>query len=134
MSFLVGNGPVEEGVPVRIFTPRTELPFAGHPMLGTAHVLRTRPLEGRPDEVTLALPNSPITVTVERTDEGEIYWMDQGSAEFGTEVDHETVAAVFGLDVKDLDARYPVREVSTGLPVLLAPLDGLDAVRRATPY
>jgi trans-2,3-dihydro-3-hydroxyanthranilate isomerase len=120
-SFLVGSEPRGDGVSVRIFTPTMELPFAGPSTLGTAHVVRTRLLEGRPDNVTLSLANGPITVTVEPTNEGEVYWMDQCAAEFATEVDHETVAAVSGLEVDDLDTRYPVREVSTGLPALVAP-------------
>jgi trans-2,3-dihydro-3-hydroxyanthranilate isomerase len=132
-TFVESSNTTPDGFPVRIFTPKMELPFAGHPTLGTAHVIRERFLDHDSTEITLDLTNGPTPVTVENNGSGTRYWMRQQPPEFTTEVDHQTMATVLGLDSDDLNATHPVREVSTGLPVLITPLTSLDAVRRASP-
>lgn len=103
----------------RIFTPREEIPFAGHPTLGTAWVVRDRT---GVEDVTLDLPVGEIPVESRSTDGTETLWMRQRTPTFGTRRSHEDAAAVLGLPVDSLDHDRPVQEVSTGLPTVVVPL------------
>lgn len=121
---------------VRIFDPAEQIPFAGHPTLGTAAVLRELVGDGGgtdDDELTLNLGVGPIEVWVEPGDEeGEEYWMRQIPPEFGATVAPERIAPVLGLDPGDVDDAAPVQSVSTGLPTLVVPLASVAAVERAS--
>jgi trans-2,3-dihydro-3-hydroxyanthranilate isomerase len=112
----------EDPYRVRIFTPEAEVPFAGHPTLGTAHVVRERVADGRPEEVTLALNVGEVPVEVRERDGRETLWMTQQPPEFGDELDHGRLAGVLGLSADRLDTDWPVQVVSTGLPTVLVPL------------
>lgn len=77
-TFITDPKPSEAGHRVRIFTPQTELPFAGHPTLGTAFVIREYVIDGEPNEIVLNLDVGSIRVTIEQNDMGQdIYWMEQ---------------------------------------------------------
>ncbi|HXQ31969.1 MAG TPA: PhzF family phenazine biosynthesis protein [Steroidobacteraceae bacterium] len=128
-SFVMADGQVAGGWPVRIFTPREELPFAGHPTLGTAHVIRHALLGGRTDRVTLALEAGLTPVFVERNREGELYWMRQRHPTFGRRLPRRLVAPVLGLSPTDLDSQ-PIEEVSTGLAHLVVPVRTRRALER----
>lgn len=126
-TFVTGD-PTESGWPVRIFTPEAEVPFAGHPTLGTAAVIREY-LTGRDDrreDVTLDLAAGEIPVEVRETagtDDGEeTLWMTQNEPTFGPELSAERGATLLGLDPSAIDTRGPVQVVSTGLPALIVPL------------
>ncbi len=112
--------------PVRIFTPARELPFAGHPTLGTAWVIHHE--FGAPWPITLDLGVGPITV---RQDDGMpgLLWMRQKAPTFGSTVEPADAAAFLGLDASDIDG--PCQVVSTGMPFLIVPLASLDAAHRA---
>lgn len=129
-TFLVGES--DSGHDVRIFDPAEEIPFAGHPTLGTACVLREFVREDRPDDLTLNLGVGPIDVRVERdgSDDEERYWMRQVDPTFSETVPRDLAARMLGLDVTDVDD-HPVETVSTGLPTVVVPLTSLDAVGRA---
>lgn len=107
---------------VRIFTPEAEIPFAGHPTLGTAHVLREHVADGRPDEVVLDLEVGEVPVEVREREGTETLWMTQRPPEFGETLPPEDLAAVLGLDDGDVDGQWPVQVVSTGLPTVVVPL------------
>ena len=128
-SFVLADQPQGGGWPVRIFTPAAELPFAGHPTLGTAHVIRHALLGGRVDRVTLALQIGLTPVFVERDAKRELYWMRQRFPTFGTRLPRKPVAAVLGLAPSDLDSQ-PIEEVSTGLPYLVVPVRTRRALER----
>jgi trans-2,3-dihydro-3-hydroxyanthranilate isomerase len=121
---------------VRIFTPARELPMAGHPTVGTAYVLAR---EGRTDihdgEATFTFEEGvgPIPVTLAiRAGQPEMIWMQQPQPTFGPVVeDRATFADMLSLSPEDLDPRYPLQIVSTGVPFLYVPLASLDAARRA---
>jgi len=115
----------------RIFTPREEIPFAGHPTLGTAWVVRERAgddLDGAADEVVLDLPVGEVPVDVRPTDGAETLWMRQPTPTFGERRSHERAAAVLGLPVDALDHNLPVQAVSTGLPTVVVPLCDREAL------
>lgn len=130
-TFVLADVPNERGWPVRIFTPRDELPFAGHPTLGTAWVIRERLLGGRADRVVLDLPVGPIPVTAVREGGREVLWMRQNPPAFGARVEPGAAAAALGLEASDVRSELPCEEVSTGLPFLIVPLASLEALRRS---
>jgi trans-2,3-dihydro-3-hydroxyanthranilate isomerase len=128
-TFVVAEHPVGGGWPVRIFTPGSELPFAGHPTLGTAHVIRHALLGGRVDRVTLALGIGLTPVFVERDAKRELYWMRQRFPTFGERLPRKAVAPLLGLSPADLDS-HPIDVVSTGLPTLIVPVRTRRALER----
>jgi len=111
---------------VRIFTPTFEMPFAGHPTLGTAHVVRDLRRSG--DRVTLEMKAGVIPVTAQ----GDTWTLEANApkhrAPAATSAD---LAAMLGLRTEDL-AASPLW-VDTGSEQLLIPLTSFDAVRRAAP-
>ncbi|MDE3200839.1 MAG: PhzF family phenazine biosynthesis protein [Acidobacteriota bacterium] len=119
----------EEGVRVRIFTTQEELPFAGHPTLGTASILRTEaPETVRDNEVRLAL--NVGTVPVRFTPDSAYGEMTQKDPEFKTELDRETVASLIGLHADDLNPHHAPQVVSTGTAFAIVLLNSADALAR----
>ena len=118
-----------EGVRVRIFTAQEELPFAGHPTLGTASVLKLKvPEVMQGKTVKLALNVGTVPVRFEA--EGEFGEMTQKDPEFGAELEREEVARLTGLSVDDLEASAPPQVVSTGTPFAIVALRSWEALAR----
>jgi trans-2,3-dihydro-3-hydroxyanthranilate isomerase len=123
---------------VRIFTPGSELPMAGHPTVGTSFVLAREHLVRRDErETNIVLEEGvgPVPVRIEfRGGEPVFAEMTQPLPKFGPRVnDIEAVAAMLSLGAGDVDANLPVEVVSCGVPFLYVPLRSLDAARRARP-
>lgn len=130
-TFILSDTPRAGGWDVRIFTPGEEVPFAGHPTLGTAHVIRREIAGADTDRITLNLQVGPIPVSVQSIPGGEtLYWMRQVEPTFGHILDRTALASVLGLDRVDIDPRFPIEEVSTGLPHIIVPVKTLAALRR----
>lgn len=127
-TFITSEEPHDGGYDVRIFTPNQELPFAGHPTLGTAHILLHELMEGEAQEVILHEKVGPIPV--HQTSDGTL-WMQQNPPQFGHIYDVEEVASTLNLQTDDIDARYPVQAVSTGLPFIICPVKSLAALKQA---
>ena len=118
-----------EGVLVRIFTTQEELPFAGHPTLGTASVLRLKAPEAFDgDTVRLGLKVGPVPVRFDG--EGLFGEMTQKDPEFGAELEPREVARLTGLDELDLDPGLPPQVVSTGNPFAIVTLRSDEALAR----
>ncbi|MBO0934298.1 PhzF family phenazine biosynthesis protein [Fibrella aquatilis] len=117
---------------VRIFTPEHEVPFAGHPSLGTSYVIAKFLLDTVPAHVVLALAHSDIVVSFDQPDQPEsgLLFMQQAQPEFRELFTHQEMADELGLD--QLDESWPVQEVSTGLPYIIIPLKNLAAMNRLT--
>jgi trans-2,3-dihydro-3-hydroxyanthranilate isomerase len=124
-TFVLSEEESEGGYDIRIFTPSDEVPFAGHPTLGTAYVIQHEILASPVERITLKLKAGEIPVTF-----GEVLWMRQLPPTFGAILDSALFARTLNLETADLDDRSPVQEVSTGLPALIVPLRDLDALRR----
>ena len=124
-AFVLADEETDGGYDVRIFTPGMEVPFAGHPTLGTAYVIRHEILAGPVDEITLNLKAGKIPVTF-----GDVLWMRQLPPTFGATLDPAQMALAINLETTNIDDRFPVQEVSTGLPTVIVPLRDLDALRR----
>jgi len=125
-TFIMSEEKYNGGYEVRIFTPVAEVPFAGHPILGTAHIIRTEIATDAPGEVLINLKVGQIPVTFG----GDISWMKQVPPEFGNKIDAASVAEVLGLRRSEIDERFPVEEVSTGLPHIIVPLKKIDSLKR----
>jgi len=130
-TFITSREPRNGGYDVRIFTPRAEVEFAGHPVLGTAHVIRNRLCLSSASEIALNLKVGQIPVGFTETGAGrQVLWMKQMSPQFGGRVDAAHVADVLGIAVSEIDPHWPVEEVSTGFPTLIVPLKNLAALKR----
>lgn len=123
---------------VRIFTPEREIPFAGHPTIGTAYILvATGELGKTPEETTVLLEEGVGVVPVfVRMEKGKAPFMQFTTArnpeKGGTPPSTKDVAPMLGLDESDLLTGDDAPEFySCGIPFLFVPLRSLDAVRRA---
>ena len=125
----------ERGVRVRIFTPQEELPFAGHPTLGTAMVLRENALRsnGNVDEIALDLNVGRIPVRFSTRDGLPFGVMSQRDPEFGQIHAREAVARATGLDLADIAEDLPVQTVSTGNAFAIVPLKSRAALEKLAP-
>lgn len=133
-TFIQQPTSAESDCTVRIFTPRSEVPMAGHPTIGTAWtILRHALLQPRrPDTLVFDEGVGPIEVGFEMRDSlphGVV--MHQPLPEFGQVIDRELSAQILSLSTDELLENCPAQFVSCGLPILIVPLRSLDAVGRA---
>jgi trans-2,3-dihydro-3-hydroxyanthranilate isomerase len=126
----------ERGVRVRIFTVHEELPFAGHPTLGTAFALRGALHEKTAaEEVALELNVGKVPVRFEETagrgtnEEPDFGEMTQIDPVFGPQHDREAVARATGVRLEDFDSSLPIQTMSTGLSFTVTPLKSLAVMR-----
>jgi len=117
----------ERGVRVRIFTVQEELPFAGHPTLGTAFQLRG---STGAHEVALELTVGKVPVRFEEQAGQPVFGeMTQIDPKFGERHDREAVVRASGLRDGDIDPSLPVQTISTGVPFTVVPIRGLEIMR-----
>ncbi len=122
----------KENYDVRIFTPEVELPFAGHPTIGTAFVIQQELIKGNVKTILLNLKIGPIPVLFKyKSGKPDIIWMEQNPPTFGKFFDIELISQILNLDEFDIDDRFPIQEVSTGGPFIIVPLKTLDALKKA---
>ncbi len=117
---------------VRIFTTEYEVPFAGHPTLGTAYILAKHLLGQPKEELVLRLKKGDIHVRIECPDQLEKsrFTMQQAQPDFGKTYTLTDVALALDLSTEALDATMPLQEVSTGLPYLIIFLKDLKTIRQ----
>lgn len=129
-TFIRSERPIRGGYDVRIFTPEKEIPFAGHPTLGTAFIIQRKILRKPVRSLLLNLKIGQIPVMFSYSGE-HVLWMKQLSPSFGKTFDSSFVSQILNLNKDDLETRFPIQEVSTGLPFVIVPLKTLEAVRNA---
>ncbi len=130
-TFVTSEKPRDGGYDVRVFTPAQELPFAGHPTLGTAYIIQSQIIRTPVEEVALNMEVGQIPVTFSYRDGApDVLWMRQKLPTFGKIFDRTRVAKALGLSAADIDAKFPVRLVSTGVPFVIVPLKGLEEIRK----
>ena len=122
---------------VRIFTPASELPMAGHPTIGTAFALaHAGRIQAGLASTVFAEGVGPIPLDLDWRD-GALHfaWMTQPAPVFGASLDRlDTLASAIGLEPVDLRPRgWPVQEVSCGGPFVMIPVASRAAVDRAAP-
>jgi trans-2,3-dihydro-3-hydroxyanthranilate isomerase len=142
-TFILPRDPAVErtqGVKVRIFIPTQEIPFAGHPTLGTATVIRnrvlaTKPRSAAPRRIVVDLKVGRIPVTFTNDAAGYVYGeMRQNDPVFGRIHDRETVARLVGIRASDISDEAPVQTVSTGLPFAIVQLKDLQTLQNLHPH
>jgi trans-2,3-dihydro-3-hydroxyanthranilate isomerase len=128
-----------EGVRVRIFTTQEELPFAGHPTLGTATWLYlNHPTLRGAERIMLRLNVGKITVRFDARGEDDVdvraagmrATMVQKDPVFGATHERAEIARAIGLSAEDLSAEYLPQTVSTGVPFCIVLLRSLEVSRR----
>jgi trans-2,3-dihydro-3-hydroxyanthranilate isomerase len=135
-TFILPRDPAieaREGKKVRIFTVEQELPFAGHPTLGTALHLYASELRSnstKSDQITLDLKAGKIPVRFTANSEnaganrvdGQVFGeMRQRDPEFGSALSRDEVARVIGIAVDEIPLEWPIQPVSTGLTFTIVP-------------
>ena len=116
-----------DGHKVRIFTVNEELPFAGHPTLGTAwHLYQQSPS----DEIVLDLKVGKVPVRFEVRDNDLFGEMRQVDPKFGANHVHAEVAKVLGVAASELDDGLPIQTVSTGMWFTMVPFRSLATLQK----
>jgi len=128
----------EQGVKVRIFVPNQEIPFGGHPTLGTAMVLRNLRLASQQsgptqssdlDKISLDLRVGKIPVEFRTDPSGNIFGeMHQVDPIFGPVHDRESIAALLDLSPNDISSDAPIQTLSTGLYFIIVPIRSLSTL------
>ncbi len=116
-----------EGHQVRIFTVNEELPFAGHPTLGTAWYLHQR---APAEEIVLDLKVGKIPVRFEQRDGSLFGEMRQAEPQFGRVHSYAEVAKILGVRVAELDESLPIQSVSTGMSFIMVPFRSLATLQK----
>lgn len=118
-TFILSDKKDNGGYDVRIWTPNVgEVPFAGHPTLGTAYVIYKHLEKENCQEIKLNLKAGQIPVRV--TDSGLI--MKQNQPEFGITIEKSMIADIFGIEPDEIRDDYPIEWASTGLEAVVIPL------------
>ncbi|MBF2064020.1 MAG: PhzF family phenazine biosynthesis protein [Calothrix sp. C42_A2020_038] len=131
-TFVVSPQITSDGYNVLIFTPHQEIPFAGHPTLGTAYILQREVIKQSVERVILNLQVGQIPVEIINQENDETYlWMKQKAPTFHEIFTPEVIAETLGLDTSEINIQYPIQAVSTGLPFIIVPLKTLGSLKRA---
>ncbi|UCE42151.1 MAG: PhzF family phenazine biosynthesis protein [Candidatus Aminicenantes bacterium] len=131
-TFITSNEDRGNGYDVRIFTPENELPFAGHPTLGTAYVIQNEIKKRMVDIINLNLKVGQIPVSfLSKNNQIDFVWMKLKTPIFEHEYGPEPWTEMLGLEKDDFEKDYPICEVSAGVFCFIVPLKTLNAVKRA---
>jgi len=131
-TFILSDEKYKGGYKVRIFTPQTEVPFAGHPTLGTAYIIQREIEKRHVKEVVLNLKTGQIPVVFDNNDKySDVLWMRQFAPVFGKIFSAKVISKILSIDPKEIDERFPIQTVSTGLPTIIVPLRRLKSVKKA---
>ena len=120
-----------ENYDVRIFTPKVELPFAGHPTVGTAYILQTEFMKEKAKTMALNLKIGQIPILFKY--KGEILsetWIEHREPAFSGFFAPDLIADVLSIDENDIDGRFRIQEVSTGVATIIVPLKSLDVIKK----
>lgn len=117
---------------VRIFTPEYEVPFAGHPTLGTAYIISKYLLPNSAERIRLNLKHSEIAIDLTNSNDlNECYFiMEQSQPEFITTYQHQDIVNNLGINSEALHTQYPIEEISTGLPYIIIPIRNLNKMNQ----
>lgn len=117
---------------VRIFTTEYEVPFAGHPTLGTAYILAKHFNKIPTNEVVLRLKKGdiPVQISLPETLNESRFTMQQVQPDFGEYYEAQTVSNAMGFSIVDIDNSMPIQYVNTGLPYLIIFLKNLNSIER----
>lgn len=130
-TFIVSEDINKGGYDVRIFTPKEELPFAGHPTLGTAYILQQEIIKQIAEKITLNLKVGQIPVSLHYVDQNiDLLWMQQKQPVFFQKFAIDTLAEILNIQPSEIDADFPIQEISTGVPFIIVPLKSQATLKR----
>jgi trans-2,3-dihydro-3-hydroxyanthranilate isomerase len=130
-TFVATAADADGGYAVRIFTPVREIAFTGHPILGTAWVIRHYLLQKSVDRVLLNIGLGQIPVDFEHDHaDDEQCWFTAPPMSLDAIVEPGSIAPALGLLIEDIDPHTPVQVVSAGTAAIIVPLRDLDALQR----
>lgn len=131
-TFVLSDEKHNRGYDVKIFTPQMEIPFAGHPTLGTAYIIQREIVRKYVKEIVLNLETGQIRVIFNNNGEhSDVLWMRQFAPVFGKTFSAKLISKILSIDSKEIDERFPIQTVSTGLPTVIVPLRRLKSVKKA---
>ncbi|MHA1673389.1 MAG: PhzF family phenazine biosynthesis protein [Promethearchaeota archaeon] len=135
----VSSEPNDDGhYPVRIFTPFKEVSFPGAPTLGTAFVINHFLSNGNQEQISLKLKSGISSVNCIRSDSNgsdfisknkTILLSDQKQPNFGRVFEPVLLSRVLGIEPENIDDRYPIQEVFSGIGYIIVPIKSLDIVK-----
>jgi trans-2,3-dihydro-3-hydroxyanthranilate isomerase len=133
-TFVLPPDDPENDYRVRIFTPASELPMAGHPTVGTSFILaREHMIEVGADETMIKLEEGVGTIPVTlKFKDGvpDLIWMQQPLPKFGPRFDNtELIAEMLSIPPEAIETEWPLEVVSCGVPFLFVPLKDLESIR-----
>ncbi|RNB84865.1 PhzF family phenazine biosynthesis protein [Brevibacillus fluminis] len=129
ITYILSGKKENGGYDVRIFTPDSEIPFAGHPTLGTAYIINKIIERGVETKIILNLEVGQIPVSIN----GDNLIMSQNEPSFGMIIkETDVIANVLTIKQEDIRTDYPIQLVSTGLPCIIVPLKSVDAVMKCS--
>jgi len=121
-----------EDFSIRIFTPEVEIPFAGHPTIGTAFIFREEFIKKKVKTILMNLKIGQIAILFKyRGDLLSEIWMEHKEPTFYGFFSPELLAEIININEDDIDGRFKIQEVSTGVPTIIVPLKSLTAVQKA---
>lgn len=126
-TFVVAAPEGDGGYRTRIFTPSQELAFAGHPVLGTAWVMRNQLGSEASGVVRLNMAAGQVPVAFD----GDVAWFLVPPIAFGPQLGAERIAPALGLSAQEIAPDAPVQQVSGGSSALIVPLRNLAALKRS---
>lgn len=109
---------------IRIFTPASEMKFAGHPIIGTSWVLIHKIFKNEPDAITLKVPIGEIAIR--KTE--DLIWLQAAQPEFLNVFNKEDFLSFSTLNSEDFEDQYPIQEVTTGSAFVIVPLKDKKAL------
>jgi len=117
---------------VKIFTPEYEVPFAGHPLLGTTFIISKYILPKPKKSITLNLMHSKIIIDLSSINDivNSFFIMEQAKPEFITTYKHQEIANGLGMELDALNIQKPIEEISTGLPYIIIPIINLEKMNQ----
>lgn len=127
-TFICSGKQADESYSVRIFTPNEEIPFAGHPTLGTAYVIQDE-IELEPQstiKLNLKVGHIPVSFP---DGKDNILWMRQREPEFGEVLSLDSILSLTNLSKNAFLPHYPMQIVSTGLPCVIVPMQSLSDIQ-----
>ncbi len=131
-TFVLSLPENDGGYRVRIFTPSQEIAFTGHPIIGSAWVIRHHITGESCSQVKLNLAVGQVAVTFESSSDGrEVVWFRAPKMLLKATATCEPVAAALGISVNDIDTSSPIQVISAGTSAMIVPLRSLDALRRS---
>ena len=127
-TFILSDEPRDGGYDVRIFTPAEEVPFAGHPTIGTAYIIRNEIIKEPVEQVILNLKVGQVPVNFEK----DVLWMKPKEPVFGETFKEDEIIKFLTVDKDDIDNKFPIQHVSIAIDFIFVPLKTLDVVKKAS--